>query len=131
MAFMCGCFWLCLYFLLRLNYDGVARISPFVEAAAYSIIFLITLGYTTFSFVIRNEKIAPTPTSGICVLFPMSDDLGGTIFLATIFTGIFFLGTLAMLLIVYKTFRDDIFECRLRRFVNFEKFLSIVTILFE
>lgn len=104
-AFTCGCCWLCLYFLLKLNY-GVAKISPFVEVAVYAIIFLFSLGNLTFQLIRTNVTVNPNPVAGICVIFPLSDDITVTIFVM-IFTGIFVFGTLAMLLIIYKTFREE------------------------
>ncbi|GFH43861.1 predicted protein [Chaetoceros tenuissimus] len=102
-AFMLGCCWLCLYFLLRLNY-GVARISPFVETAVYIAIFLVTGWYTRFTLL--NVTVTQDPVVGMCFILPFSDDISVTIF-SMLFTGIFVFGILAMLLIVYKTFREE------------------------
>ncbi|GFH43875.1 predicted protein [Chaetoceros tenuissimus] len=105
-AFMFACCWLCLYFLLRLNYGVGKKISPIVEAVAYTVIFFVTVWYTRF-VLLRNAAIAPNPVAGLCVILPfLDDDISITIFCA-VFTGIFVFGTLAMLLIIYKTFREE------------------------
>ncbi|GFH43879.1 predicted protein [Chaetoceros tenuissimus] len=104
-AFMFSCCWLCLYFLLRMNY-GVARISLFVEIAIYTVISLVTVWYTRFT-LLRNVTVAPDPLFGMCLILPLSDDIIFVVYW-TLFTGIFVFGTiLAMFLIIYKTFREE------------------------
>ncbi|GFH52613.1 predicted protein [Chaetoceros tenuissimus] len=97
------CVWLCLYFLLKLNY-GVARVSKCAEVSAYLIIFLLAFGDVSFSYM-DGGTVASNPSYGICSIFPQSDI--DYYFFPMILGAVFLLGILSMLLIIFKTFRDE------------------------
>lgn len=100
-AYMFCCVWLCLYFLLKLNH-GIARLSKCAEVSAYLTIFLLAFGF--YSFLFMNGAVTPYPSYGLCLLIPQP-----VYYMAipVLFGVIFLLGILLMLLIIYKTFRDE------------------------
>lgn len=100
-AYMFCFVWLCLYFLLKLNY-GIARISKCAEVSAYLIIFLLAFGDVSFSYM-DGGTVAPNPSYGICSIF--SQSYGS--FFPMLMGAVFLLGILSMLLIIFKTFRDE------------------------
>lgn len=57
------------------------------------------------SIEINRGVIAPNPSFGICSIFPHSDI--DNVLPIVLLGGIFLLGILSMLLIIYKTFRDE------------------------